>query len=76
MRSQKRFLLFSESSRTDWEEPYDFTIKRIQEYQMEMREMRRKDRMLTDEEAYKLLKETEYGVLSTICPDGTPYGHR
>lgn len=37
-------------------------------------EMRRKDRRLTDEETLALLKECEYGILSTTCPDGTPYG--
>ena len=37
-------------------------------------EMRRKDRQLTEEETRELLMQGEYGVLSTICPDGTPYG--
>ena len=39
-----------------------------------MMEMRRKDRALTEEETYQLLKECEYGVLSTISEDGMPYG--
>ena len=38
------------------------------------REIRRKDRQLTTEEALKLLETAEYGVLSTINTDGTPYG--
>lgn len=37
-------------------------------------EMRRKDRQLTDAETQELLTKGEYGVLSTICPDGMPYG--
>lgn len=37
-------------------------------------EMRRKDRQLTDEEAIALLKNGEYGIVSVVCPDGTPYG--
>lgn len=37
-------------------------------------EMRRKDRQLTDAETQELLTKGEYGVLSTISPDGTPYG--
>ena len=36
--------------------------------------IRRQDRLLTAEEAYTLLKEGEYGVLSMITPEGTPYG--
>lgn len=39
-----------------------------------MRELRRKDRAITDDEATAILKEAEYGVLSTISPDGKPYG--
>ena len=38
------------------------------------REVRRKDRQLTTEEAVKLLETAEYGVLSTVNADGTPYG--
>lgn len=36
--------------------------------------MRRKDRQVPDEEAMAYLKAAEYGVLSTIGPDGEPYG--
>lgn len=38
------------------------------------KEMRRKDRELSKEEAYELLNRCEYGVLSTMNPDGYPYG--
>ena len=38
------------------------------------REMRRKDREISREEAVGLLKKAEYGVLSTVSPDNTPYG--
>lgn len=37
-------------------------------------EMRRKDRMLPEQEALKLLGQGEYGILSTVGPDGFPYG--
>ncbi|MBW9211817.1 MULTISPECIES: pyridoxamine 5'-phosphate oxidase family protein [Terrabacteria group] len=36
--------------------------------------MRRKDREISKEEAYSLLNEGEYAVLSTIGEDGYPYG--
>lgn len=39
-----------------------------------MRELRRKDRAITDGEAIAILNKAEYGVLSTISPDGKPYG--
>ncbi len=39
-----------------------------------MREMRRKDREITKSEARSLLIKAEYGVLSTVSPDGNPYG--
>jgi nitroimidazol reductase NimA-like FMN-containing flavoprotein (pyridoxamine 5'-phosphate oxidase superfamily) len=39
-----------------------------------MRELRRKDRAVTDDEATAILNKAEYGVLSTISPDGKPYG--
>jgi hypothetical protein len=39
-----------------------------------MRELRRKDRGITDDEAVAILKNAEYGVLSTVSPDGKPYG--
>jgi len=38
------------------------------------REVRRKDRQITTEEALKLLESAEYGILSTVNSDGTPYG--
>lgn len=37
-------------------------------------EMRRKDRQVSDEEALAFLKAAEYGVLSTVGPEGEPYG--
>ena len=37
------------------------------------REMRRKDRMISEEECLKVLEEAEYGSLATISEDGTPY---
>lgn len=39
-----------------------------------MREMRRKDRAVTEAEAAALLDIAEYGVLSTVGEDGRPYG--
>jgi len=36
--------------------------------------MRRKDRTITESEARSLLKKAEYGVLSTVARDGSPYG--
>ena len=39
-----------------------------------MRKMRRKDRTITESEARSLLKKAEYGVLSTVASDGSPYG--
>lgn len=36
-------------------------------------EMRRKDRKVTDDRAREILDSCEYGVLSMVCPDGTPY---
>ena len=41
---------------------------------MNMRELRRKDRAITDDEAIAILNKAEYGVLSTVSPDGKPYG--
>lgn len=38
------------------------------------REMRRNDRQLTEQEATQILERGEYGILSTVCTDGTPYG--
>lgn len=39
-----------------------------------MRGVRRKDRVIPDEEAWDLLRRAEYGVLSTVSEDGRPYG--
>ncbi len=39
-----------------------------------MRELRRKDRAITEEEAIVLLNKAEYGVLSTVTENGEPYG--
>ncbi|GIQ85329.1 pyridoxamine 5'-phosphate oxidase-related protein [Kipferlia bialata] len=36
--------------------------------------MRRKDRCLSDEDSLRILSEGEYGVLSSVGVDGTPYG--
>lgn len=38
------------------------------------REMRRKDRQLSDQEMLNILAETIFGVLSTVDEDGNPYG--
>lgn len=38
------------------------------------REMRRKEKMLTNEEMLDILATAEYGTLSTIGDDGWPYG--
>jgi nitroimidazol reductase NimA-like FMN-containing flavoprotein (pyridoxamine 5'-phosphate oxidase superfamily) len=39
-----------------------------------MKALRRKDRAITDDEAMAVLKKAEFGVLSTVSPDGKPYG--
>jgi nitroimidazol reductase NimA-like FMN-containing flavoprotein (pyridoxamine 5'-phosphate oxidase superfamily) len=39
-----------------------------------MKELRRKDRAITEEEAIALLNRAEYGVLSTVTENGEPYG--
>ena len=39
-----------------------------------MKEMRRIDRAITEEDARALLNKAEYGVLSTVTEDGKPYG--
>ena len=36
--------------------------------------VRRQDRLLPEENAYRLLKKGEYGVLSMVTSEGTPYG--
>ena len=41
---------------------------------MKKYEMRRKDRQLAEEETLEILKNGEYGVLSLVDDDGTPYG--
>jgi hypothetical protein len=38
------------------------------------REIRRRDRALTDEEARQILAQADHGVLSTLGADGWPYG--
>lgn len=38
------------------------------------KDVRRQDRLLSEENARQLLKEGEYGVLSMITPEGMPYG--
>ena len=37
-------------------------------------EMRRKDRKLEDNEVVEILKDNNYGILSTVSEDGYPYG--
>ena len=39
-----------------------------------MKELRRKDRAISEEEAIALLNKAEYGVLSTVTEKGEPYG--
>ncbi len=39
-----------------------------------MKDLRRKDRAITEEEALALLNKAEYGVLSTVAENGKPYG--
>lgn len=39
-----------------------------------MKEPRRKDREVSQEEALSILADAEYGYLSTVSQDGTPYG--
>jgi len=39
-----------------------------------MKELRRKDRAITEGEAIALLNRAEYGVLSTVSENGKPYG--
>jgi hypothetical protein len=38
------------------------------------REIRRKDRELKNDEVIEILKNNEYGVISTVRPNGYPYG--
>ncbi len=37
-------------------------------------EMRRKEKMIPQEEVMEILASAEYGVLSTVSADGVPYG--
>lgn len=39
-----------------------------------MKELRRKDRAIAEDEALEILKNAEYGVLSTVNDAGKPYG--
>ena len=39
-----------------------------------MKELRRKDRAIGEEEAIAILNKAEYGVLSTVAENGEPYG--
>lgn len=39
-----------------------------------MKTLRRLDRAMPEDEALKLLEKAEYGLLSTVSPDGSPYG--
>lgn len=39
-----------------------------------MKEIRRKDREITTDEAISILNNVEYGLLSTASPEGVPYG--
>ncbi|HID69651.1 MAG TPA: pyridoxamine 5'-phosphate oxidase family protein [Desulfobacterales bacterium] len=39
-----------------------------------MKELRRKERAIPDEDAMAMLNEAEYGVLSTVDEKGKPYG--
>ncbi len=39
-----------------------------------LEEIRRKDRALTSRDALTLLGRAEFGILSTVSPDGKPYG--
>lgn len=38
-----------------------------------MRDLRRMDRKLSEQDALRVLRESEYGVLATINADGSPY---
>lgn len=39
-----------------------------------MMEMRRTDRLMSEEDTLRVLKEGEYGILSTVDEDLQPYG--
>ena len=38
------------------------------------REMRRSDRELSEEDAYEILRISDYGVMSSVSDEGIPYG--
>ena len=38
------------------------------------RDMRKQERKLTTQEAQQILSANQYGILSTVCEDGYPYG--
>lgn len=38
------------------------------------KKLRRSDRALSESEARQILENGEYGILSTVSPDGQPYG--
>ncbi|MCC8193517.1 MAG: pyridoxamine 5'-phosphate oxidase family protein [Deltaproteobacteria bacterium] len=38
------------------------------------KDMRRKDKLLSDAESRAILEKGEYGVLATVTPEGEPYG--
>lgn len=39
-----------------------------------MKNMRRKDRQMSEDQAIKILESGEYGILSTVSSEGNPYG--
>jgi uncharacterized protein len=51
----------------------DILIKMIWR-DVEMKKMRRSDRLMTDEEAMELLERGEYGILCTADSEGQPFG--
>ncbi|MDX9801101.1 MAG: pyridoxamine 5'-phosphate oxidase family protein [Spirochaetia bacterium] len=40
----------------------------------EFREMRRKEKLMSEKEAYEIVKNTEWMTLSTVAENGYPYG--
>lgn len=50
------------------------TINILQYKESEVMEMRRKEKMISQEEVMEVLETAEYGVLSTVSGDGIPYG--
>ncbi len=49
-------------------------LRKVREKVVGKREMRRKDRKISEDAALTLLNTGEYGVLSLITPEGEPYG--